>query len=192
MIAPERLASAIGASLVLHAAGAALLAQLPVGWSGAASAERGVHAGVIHATLRAQATKPPAQAVAHARPTASAAEPEKTPAPAGIVPSVYHPAHLLDERPQVRVHVEPVFPPEAPVKSGRVMVHLYIGTDGRIEEVVVADAQPPGVFEQAAAQAFAAAQFTPGKVRGESVKAHLAIEVLFGAPSPASASNGQH
>ncbi len=106
-----------------------------------------------------------------------------------MVRSAYHPAYLLDERPQVRALVEPVFPPGAPVESGRVLVHLYIGADGRVEEVVIADAQPPGVFEQAAAKAFAAAKFTPGKVRGESVKAYLAIEVLFGAPLPHSAAD---
>lgn len=184
MIASERLASALGASLVLHAAGAALLAQLPVGWSGAALAERGFDAGVLHTTLRPEAKKPAAQPLAHASRTSAAAEREKVPAPAGIVPSAYHPAHLLDERPQVRAHVEPVFPPAAPVASGRVVVHLYIGADGRVEEVVVADAQPPGVFEQAAAQAFAAAQFTPGKVRGAAVRTYLQIEVLFGAPLP--------
>lgn len=187
MIASERLASALGASLVLHAAGAALLAQLPVGWPGAALAERGFDAGVLHTTLRLEAKKPAAQPLAHASHAAAAAERGR--APAGIVPSAYHPAHLLDERPQVRAHVEPVFPPGAAIESGRVLVHLYIGADGRVEEVVIVDAQPPGVFEQAAAQAFAAAKFTPGKVRGESVKAYLAIEVLFGAPLPHSAAD---
>ena len=184
MIATGRLASAIGASLVLHAAGAALLAQLPPGSPGAALAERSFDPGVLHATLRVEATKPAAQPVGHASRTAAAAEREKSPIPTGIVPSAYHPAHLLDERPQVRAHIEPVFPPGAMVESGRVVVHLYIGTDGRVEEVVIVDAQPSGVFEQAAAQAFAAAQFTPGKVRGAAVRTYLQIEMLFGAPLP--------
>jgi outer membrane biosynthesis protein TonB len=53
-----------------------------------------------------------------------------------------------------------------------------------VEEVLVTQAEPPGVFEQAAAHAFAAARFTPGKIGGKPVKTSLVIEVLFGTPVP--------
>jgi protein TonB len=107
------------------------------------------------------------------------------PPPEGIVPPAsYYPAHLLDERPQIRTHVEPAFPAAAPVPSGRVRLRLYIGEDGRVEQIAVMQSDPPGVFEASATAAFAGAQFTPGKVRGSAVKSQMTIELFFGSPVP--------
>ena len=182
MIAVERLASALGASLVLHGASFAVLEHLPLGWQNEGMSSSALPRGTLQATFRA-AESPSGRT--RAKPEQMKTTRDVATRPAGLVPPPeYYPSPLLDERPQIQVHVEPEFPAGSPVASGRVLVHLHIGIDGRVEEVVVTHAEPPGVFEQAAAEAFAAARFTPGKIRGQPVKSSLVIEVLFGAPVP--------
>lgn len=185
MIRTEHFAAALGASAVLHGAGFAALEQLSRGWQAEPPPAAVLSPGALRASLRpwpaadARAGLPPATA-----PRARETHPvRKAPLPGTLAPRAYYPAHLLDERPQVRVHVEPAFPPEAP-ESGRVKLQLFIDADGRVEEIVVIESEPQGVFEYAAAQAFARAHFTPGKLRGEAVKSLMAIEVLFGMPTP--------
>lgn len=181
-MAAERLASALGASLVLHGAGLAALEHLPRGWQNTAMSSTALPRGTLQATLR------PAESSSgrvQVKPEQVKTTREKAVQPEGLVPPPeYYPSPLLDERPQIQMHVEPEFPAGAPVATGRVLVHLHIGIDGRVEEVLVTQAEPPGVFEQAAADAFAAARFTPGKIGGQPVKTSLVIEVLFGAPVP--------
>ena len=178
---------AVGASLVLHAAAGAGLAQLRPGSPAQGPQSSAADPRALHATLRSAPKNDAVAALGQTRtamapptPTAKASQQPEGVAP----PPAYYPIHLVDERPQVRSSVDPVFPPGAPVPSGRVVIELFIGTDGRVDELVVSDAQPPGVFELAAVQAFAAAQFTPAKVRGVPVRTKLQIEVLFGAPLP--------
>lgn len=181
------LAAALGASAALHAAAFAALEQLPRGWQAAAAPGDGSSAAALRVSLTPVPPSPPAQEGLQpplAGPAAQKGERRKAPALPGAVPPYgYYPAHLLDERPQVRVHVEPAFPPGAP-ESGRVKLQLFIDADGRVEEIVVIESEPQGVFEYAAAQAFAPARFTPGRFRGEAVKSLMAIEVLFGLPTP--------
>jgi protein TonB len=97
---------------------------------------------------------------------------------------VYHPAAELHERPLIRTHVEPQFPAGATVPEGRVRLRLFIGADGNVDEVRIDSVEPQGAFGAAAAQAFAGATFTPGKIGGKPVKSLMTIEVLFGAPVP--------
>jgi TonB family protein len=192
MRAGHPVAAALAASLLLHGAGLAALEQLPRGWLAKdGPANRFGHA-LLHVSLRpvtpvpaAAVSAPPFAKMAAAGRTESAGEPAKPLSPEGLLPHAYYPTHVLDERPQVRVHVEPSFPENAPVDSGRVVLSLFIGEDGRVEEVAVTESVPAGVFEQVAAQAFAAAQFTPGKMGGKPVKSLMTIEVLFGAPPAA-------
>jgi hypothetical protein len=185
MMAMARLGAAVAVSVLLHGAGMAALEQLPPGrMSADVFRERsGLHA--LHGEMRVVTGAP----LAPSKNAVSAPGGKASGASGSMVrPSAYYPVHLLDERPQVRVHIEPAFPMKATVASGRVLLDLYIGTDGRVEELVITDAEPPGVFEQAAAQAFAVSQFTPGKVRGEAVRTVLSVEVLFGRPVPMPAS----
>lgn len=187
MIGAERIAAALGASVILHGAALAALEQLPRGWKANELFAGDSSAGALRASLRPAARPPDAAIAVRQQPAAVFAEKRsgarQPPSLPGVVaPHGYYPARLLDERPQVRVHVEPAFPAGAP-ESGRVALRLFIGADGRVEEVAVTESDPPGVFEQAAAQAFGRAQFTPGKIRGEVVKSLMSIEVLFGAPA---------
>jgi protein TonB len=107
---------------------------------------------------------------------------------AGVLAApVYYPVNQLEQRPLIKVHVEPVFPPGAPASSGRVVLRLYIGGQGEVEKISIVAAEPPGAFEKSALDAFAAARFTPGIRNGAPVRSLVTIEVLFGAPAPPSA-----
>ena len=101
--------------------------------------------------------------------------------------SIYYPASQLDQRPQIKVHIEPAFPHDAAVSSGRVVLRLYIGEQGEVEKMAIVEAEPPGAFEKSALDAFAAARFSPGIKTGVPVKSLVTIELLFGAPAPPSA-----
>lgn len=104
---------------------------------------------------------------------------------AGVLAApVYYTASQLDQRPLIRLRIEPAFPPGAPVASGRVVLRLYVSEQGEVEKMVVVSAEPPGLFEKSALDAFAAARFTPGIRNGVPVRSLIAIEVLFGAPVP--------
>ena len=195
MIRASSLPVAIGASLALHAAAITTLQALPGGWQVGALPDGGVVSAVLHATLSGPAaltdTVPMAK-VKHrpaqrAMPSGSAEE--VAAASAGGEPKLglgpmYYPAQLLDERPQVRTHVEPRFPETAAILGGRVVLELYINEQGTVDEVVIVESEPSGFFETAATEAFGAALFRPGHKAGVAVKSRLAIEVLFGTPVP--------
>jgi protein TonB len=78
-------------------------------------------------------------------------------------------------------HVMPEYPQEMlSGTKGRVVLRLYIGADGILDDVRVAHAQPAGRFDRAAVRAFAGARFTPGMKAGKPVATELLIEVTFG------------
>lgn len=99
-------------------------------------------------------------------------------------PPRYLPAEELDERPLIRTPVQPAFPPDAPAASGRVVLRLLINEAGTVDETVAVRADPPGVFDAAAVDAFASARFTPGRMDGNAVKSALTIEIRFGEAPP--------
>lgn len=196
-----RLAGAIVASLALHGVALEALTQLPRGWQSGQWSLGHAGTGRLRATLRAAApgieSKHP-----EAQPTAPPPEASEMPRtreqpPAEQVPAdqqsarvlaapVYYPADQLEQRPLIKVHVEPAFPPGAPASRGRVVLSLYIGEQGDIEKIAIVAAEPPGAFEKSALDAFAAARFTPGFRNGAPVRSLVTIEVLFGAPAPPS------
>ena len=85
----------------------------------------------------------------------------------------------MDPGPRPLGDIEPVFPPEAGLREGLVVLTLFIDTQGTVDKVTVVRAEPPGLFEQSAVTAFSAAKFTPGMVRGKPVKSQITIEVAF-------------
>lgn len=93
-------------------------------------------------------------------------------------------AEELDRRPLIQSQVDAQFPVLALAPTGRVLLRLYVGEDGRVERIAVESGDPTGAFEAAARTAFGAARFLPGMKDGVAVKALLRIEVLFGAPHP--------
>lgn len=197
MIRLSSLPLAVGASVALHAAALGALQALPGGLQLADVAGGGrAVAAVLHATLTAPAQsvqEVPAVPKAKREPAKRSEAGQRASEPKSGVGPTYYPAHLLDERPQVRSHVEPRFPEAAQIAGGRVVAEIYINEKGSVDEVLITEAEPAGYFEAATAQAFGAAQFRPGHKAGIAVKSRLAIEVLFGAPvpmSPSAAING--
>ena len=96
-------------------------------------------------------------------------------------PTRYVPASRLDKRPEIRTDVMPKYPQGVMAGTrGRVVLELYIAKDGSLDAVKVARAQPKGVFDKSAADAFARASFSPGMQRGVAVPTLLRIEVRFG------------
>ena len=194
-----RIPAALGASLILHGAALALVDRMPRGWQATAPTWGQWSAGILQARLR---VPDGADTIAPA-PRAPVARGAASPDPAmlrakgsasGIaVPPRYLPAEELDERPLIRTPVHPVFPADAPVASGRVVLQLLISEAGAVDRAVVVQADPPGFFEQAAMDAFASARFTPGRKDGNAVRSALKIELNFGAgPSVLTQSRAQN
>jgi protein TonB len=183
-----RVPLALGASLLLHGAALALAERLPAGWTRSAPAWGQAGESVLHARLRAQPHLLP-QAASPAAPgrVAPVAEGRRNAPPGapGILPApVYLPAEQLDERPQIRSHVEPAFPLDANAPFGRVVLRLLIAETGAVDKALVVRADPPGPFEVAAVEAFSPARFSPGRKSGVAVKSALTLELRFGeAPS---------
>lgn len=75
------------------------------------------------------------------------------------------------------------YPPNIRVLGGRVRVRLLIENTGRVEEMRIVAAVPPGFFDQAALQVLRAGRFAPGYVGAMPVPSYLFMEVSFG-PGP--------
>lgn len=93
----------------------------------------------------------------------------------------YYLTRELDVRPGIMTRTEPEFPEAAARRflSGRVVVRLFIGDDGRVEKVDVVTAEPPGYFEEAAVSAFLSSRFSPGLKNGRPVNVQMTLEVIF-------------
>lgn len=93
------------------------------------------------------------------------------------------PAYLsgsqLDPGPRPLDDIEPVFPAEAGQQQGQVVLRILVNEAGVVDNVAIVRSSPPGLFERSAADAFAAARFSPGRVLGIAVKSQITIEVDF-------------
>jgi TonB family protein len=63
--------------------------------------------------------------------------------------------------------------------SGTVKMTLLINERGSLDKVIVVDATPPGIFEEAALEAVGKLQFTPALRGGRQVKSRKTIDVVF-------------
>ena len=181
-----RIPAALGASLVLHGAALALVDRMPRGWQVTAPGSGQWSASALQARLRAPAGDEAIAPISRAPVGRRGAAPDPAlrhaaGSSAGIaVAPRYLPAEELDERPLIRTQVQPAFPPDAPVASGRVVLQLLINEAGAVDKAVAVQSDPPGVFDEAAVDAFAAARFTPGRKDGNAVRSALHIELQFG------------
>jgi TonB family protein len=202
-----RWSAVLGASVLLHGAGLAVLDGTPLGRAPGSARVSVPGSGPLHASLRpvplsqnlaAPRTEPLAEREAEPTPARTAVGSENNdqrgrpqtagsllPREAGLGPAPErYRLSELDEAPQPRNHIEPDFPIEANIPDGTVHLQLNLDEAGRVEEVLVLRAIPPGIFEVEAAQAFMRAEFTPGRIRGIAVKTSMTIEVMFGTPVP--------
>lgn len=128
---------------------------------------------------------PPAVSPSAPTEAAPAAAPGEASAPSpGIslpVDLTYYTARELDVQPRALGRIEPTYPEAADRQqlSGRVRLQVKLEADGRVSDVEVVQADPPGVFDASAIEAFRAARFVPGQRGDRPVRALLLIEVEY-------------
>jgi protein TonB len=129
-------------------------------------------------------------------PTATTAQPA-APAPAASPPAAaapmpgvtitssvdltYYSARDVDVHPRALREIVPDYPADADRQrlSGKVRLQLKLEADGRVSDIDIESATPPGLFEDSAIRAFRDARFAPAQKNGRPVRALVLIEVVF-------------
>jgi protein TonB len=95
----------------------------------------------------------------------------------------YYPARELDVYPALLSPLELEYPEQAlrEVARGRVAVMLLIDAAGRVDDVAVMEAEPPGYFESAARKALQHARFSGARRNGMPVGSRVLVHVDFDA-----------
>ena len=133
----------------------------------------------------AKATEPRPSAVPAAEPASSAAAalPAKAETTVRVVALPAAPDYLLgptlDPGPVPIGDIEPEYPASANLQEGKVVIRVLISDTGKVDNVAVVRASPPGLFEVATLEAFGKAQFTPARAAGVAVKSQITVEVHF-------------
>lgn len=185
-----RWTAAVAASVVLHAAAGFVLTGAPLG---SPTGQGSLASHPLQARIVAPAPDLAASAVAALDRAPAAPEIRPFPRPGADAPQplglraspVYYLPSQLDVRPRLTTRVDPPYPRLAPPDGGYVVLRVLIGEDGAVERALVVVADPEGFFEEAAADAFAAARFSPGRRGGIAVKSQLWIELKFHPVTPA-------
>jgi periplasmic protein TonB len=107
------------------------------------------------------------------------AEPAVPSAPALAAAPDYALGIKLDPGPKPLDEIDPDYPDTVNLRSGTVVLRLLISDTGHVDDVSVVRAEPEGVFEKAAIEAFAKARFSPGMAGGAPVKSQIRVEVQF-------------
>lgn len=92
---------------------------------------------------------------------------------------VYRPGAELDTPPRPLEEIDPEYPEAAGMKEGVVVLRLFIGATGNVDELAVISASPEGLFEASALTAFGKARFSPGRHLGLPVSSQITIEVEY-------------
>lgn len=183
----HRMWFALLASVLLHV-GLLALASRPLSGKGGAfspAVSRQVSFEVRLSSSPASETKPvPLRMKAHP-PLAVSPAPATRAALSGW--DAYRPSSQLDERPQVIADI-PIDPPELRQhpEGGTMELTLWIGADGKVDDVTVGMTALPEVFVESAIRGFRSARFKPGLKDGAAVKSKLRIELNY-QPLPAPA-----
>jgi protein TonB len=135
---------------------------------------------------------PPAPTAAEVPPAAPATpQPDPaSPATSAPLPGVtitspvdltYYGARDVDVPPRALREIVPDYPDAADRQrlSGKVRLQLKLEADGRVSDVDVVSAVPPGTFEASALKAFSDARFAPAQKDGRPVRARVLIEVEY-------------
>ncbi|MFP5411161.1 MAG: energy transducer TonB [Gammaproteobacteria bacterium] len=203
----QRPLAALWISLGLHAALIALIQVVPPTAGGTASLIE-ARLVLPHTPLSAATVPPDSEAAtpgtnplvaddaadtvpavtkpAPAQPVPPAAVPAPPASPAGPAIAIpvdltFYTARQLDVQPRALGSIEPDYPPDADreQRSGKVRLQLKLEADGRVSDVEVVQADPPGVFDDSAVRAFRDARFSPAQKDGRAVRALLLIEVEY-------------
>lgn len=105
-------------------------------------------------------------------------------AAAGLVLPPDRPPRLLDA-------FEPDYPTGAEILQGTVTLRLHVSADGAVEKTEVLSAEPAGVFDASAIDAFSRARFAPAQRGGANVPGLFTVAVDFSPINRGSAVSGQ-
>lgn len=128
---------------------------------------------------------PPRDVPLPAAPATAETAPVSPAAPAAALTSsvdlTYYNARDLDVQPHALRVIRPDYPAEADRQrvSGTLRLQLKLEADGRVSDIEVVSATPPGVFEDSAIKAFRDARFAPAQKNGRPVRALVVIEVVY-------------
>jgi len=100
-----------------------------------------------------------------------------------LLPPLATNAREIPRRPSLLAPLNFSYPPNTRVQNGRVRVRILLDDKGRIEEMRTVAANPPGVFDSAAAQVLRSGRYAPGFAGPIAVRSYLFMEVTFG-PGP--------
>jgi protein TonB len=95
--------------------------------------------------------------------------------------ATYYPARELDVYPALLSPLVLDYPERAlrEDRRGRVLLMLLIDAAGRVDDIAVVEAEPPGYFEAAARKAFEQASFSGARRNGLPVRSRVLIHVDF-------------
>lgn len=130
------------------------------------------------------AAEAPPAAPADPLPSPVAASPA-APAPVATITSsvdlTFYTARDLDVQPRALREIVPDYPSDADRRrlSGKVRLQLELEADGRVSDIGIVSASPPGIFDDSAIKAFREARFAPAQKNGQPVRARVVIEVVY-------------
>lgn len=107
------------------------------------------------------------------------------PAPVATITSsvdlTFYTARDLDVQPRALREIVPDYPSDADRRrlSGKVRLQLKLEADGRVSDIGIVSASPPGIFDESAIKAFREARFAPAQKGGRPVRARVVIEVVY-------------
>ncbi|MHB8849350.1 MAG: energy transducer TonB, partial [Burkholderiales bacterium] len=98
-----------------------------------------------------------------------------------LADDTYYPTRELDVLPRPLIKVNPLYPVQAVRDNlqGWVILKMKIDYLGRVQLIEVRAADPPGVFDQAALDAFRQVKFAPAQKAGQAVNSLIEIKVRF-------------
>lgn len=94
---------------------------------------------------------------------------------------IWYPAKQLDMLPVAQGEVQPQYPERAAADSigGEVTLLLLVDEMGEVRERNVVEADPPGVFDEAALAAFEDVHFQPAMKDGRRVRSRVLVTLTF-------------
>jgi protein TonB len=129
---------------------------------------------VAKGAIESQPAMHRAERVAMPAESAAASRSRVEPSNAALVPKPdYLSGGRLDPGPRPLADIAPEYPESANLQEGKVVLRVLISESGVVDEVAVVRAEPKGLFEDAALEAFRAARFSPGMVSGTPVKSQI-------------------
>ena len=98
--------------------------------------------------------------------------------------TTYYAARQLDSYPGLVTALDLRFPADIDpeVSAGHVLLLVLIDAQGRVNDVSVVEAAPPGVFDEEATRALLSARFKPAVKDGRAVRSRLVVHVTYGKP----------